>query len=91
MSSPYESLSIVLLEAWAVGKPVLVNGRCDVLVGQCRRSNGGVWYTNPEEFQVAIETINESVRNQLGRQGKLFVERNYIWTKIEEKYLKLLE
>jgi glycosyltransferase involved in cell wall biosynthesis len=79
-----------LLEAWAVGKPVLVNGRCDVLVGQCRRSNGGVWYTNPEEFAVAIETMDESVKNQLGKQGKLFVEKNYTWIKIEQDYLHSL-
>ena len=34
MPSFYESLSIVALEAWALGRPVLANGRCDVLRGQ---------------------------------------------------------
>jgi len=90
MPSPYESLSMVLLEAWAVSKPVLVNGRCDVLVGQCRRSHGGLWYTTEDEFKVAIEKMDKQVRNQLGLQGKYFVERNYIWSKIEQDYLKLL-
>ena len=41
MPSYYESLSMVALEAWALGKPVLANGRCDVLKGQCLRSNAG--------------------------------------------------
>ncbi|MBW4609165.1 MAG: glycosyltransferase [Hassallia sp. WJT32-NPBG1] len=91
MPSPYESLSMVLLEAWAVGKPVLVNGRCDVLVGQCRRAQGGVWYTSEDEFQVAIEKMDEQVRNKLGLQGKKFVETNYVWSKIEDKYLSLLK
>ena len=31
--SPYESLSIVLLEAWNHGVPALVNARCKVLHG----------------------------------------------------------
>jgi glycosyltransferase involved in cell wall biosynthesis len=90
MPSPYESLSMVLLEAWAVGKPVLVNGKCDVLVGQCRRSHGGLWYTTEDEFQVAIEKMDKQIRNQLGLQGKYFVEKNYVWSKIEEDYLKLV-
>jgi glycosyltransferase involved in cell wall biosynthesis len=91
MPSPYESLSIVLLEAWAVGKAVLVNGKCNVLVGQCRRAQGGLWYTNKYEFKVALETMKEPVVNQLGRQGKNFVEQNYKWTVIENHYLSLLK
>ena len=91
MPSPYESLSIVLLEAWSIGKAVLVNGKCDVLVGQCRRAQGGVWYTSEDEFQVAIEIINQEVRLQLGRQGKKFVENNYRWHSIEQKYLNCIK
>lgn len=90
MPSAYESLSMVLLEAWSVSKAVLVNGKCDVLVGQCRRAQGGVWYTNKDEFIVAIEMLDEQIRDQLGLQGKYFVEKEYVWTKIENDYLKLL-
>ena len=41
MPSRYESLSVVVLEAWAMGRPVLVNAACRVLEGQCVRSGGG--------------------------------------------------
>jgi glycosyltransferase involved in cell wall biosynthesis len=91
MPSPYESLSMVLLEAWAAEKPALVNGRCDVLVGQCRRAQGGLWYTSQDEFHVALEKMDEPIRNQLGWQGKQFIQKSYTWSAIENSYLAILK
>ena len=92
MPSPYESLSIVLFEAWYCNKPVLVNGNCDVLKGQSIRSNGGLWYTNYEEFKECIHLLvkNRDLMKKMGVNGKIFVEKNYDWNIIERKYVDLL-
>lgn len=45
--SPYKSLCFAAIEAWLMRKPVLANGNCSVLRGQCMRSNGGLWYAVP--------------------------------------------
>ena len=60
MPSYYESLSMVALEAWAVGKPVLANGKCEVLRGQCIRSKAGLYYETQAEFIETLRTIAES-------------------------------
>lgn len=92
MPSPHESLSMVLLEAWSVGKPVIVNGRCEVLVGQCHRANGGVWYENFEGFSAGLSCLQEG-RNPgtLGRQGWRFVNAHYSWPVIEQAYLNVID
>ena len=89
--SPYESLSIVLLEAWSVGTSVLVTEKADVIVGQCRRANGGLWYRDFDEFRHILLKTGKEVRTMLGRQGRRFVVDNYSWRAIEDKYLALLE
>ena len=92
MPSPYESLSIALLEAWSAGKPVLVNARSEVLVGQCRRSHGGLWYRDTDEFCVALDCLlrDETVRRGLGAQGREFVFANYRWSRIIDTYRELV-
>ena len=93
MPSPYESLSMVALEAWALGRPVLANARCDVLVGQCRRSNAGLYYASAAEFEAALDRLLEDtdLSNTLGARGRTFFEREYSWPVIERKYLDMFD
>ena len=93
MPSPYESLSISCLEAWSIGKPVLVNAKSEVLVGQCRRSQGGVWYRDGDEFCAALEILlgDAQVRRALGEQGRRYVEANYRWPLIMDAYSEVVE
>jgi glycosyltransferase involved in cell wall biosynthesis len=93
MPSRFESLSMVALEAWALGKPVLANGHCDVLRGQCVRSNGGLYYENFEEFAEALYALEGTgpLGATLGRYGRDFFKRHYTWQVIERKYLEMFE
>jgi glycosyltransferase involved in cell wall biosynthesis len=91
MPSQYESLSLVVLEAWACGKPVLVNARSTVLVGQCRRGQGGVWYDSYEEFEVALDLLDRDLRRALGRQGQEHVLHRYNWEQVLFAYRALFD
>jgi glycosyltransferase involved in cell wall biosynthesis len=92
MPSYYESLSMVALEAWALGKPVLANGKCEVLRGQCIRSKAGLYYETQAEFVEALRAIAESRRLNaaFGANGREFFQQNYSWPVIERKYLDVL-
>jgi hypothetical protein len=93
MPSYFESLSMVALEAWALGKPVLANARCDVLRGQCIRSNAGLYYENLAEFIEALAAMerNKWLAGSLGRNGRQFFREHYDWPVIERKYLDMFD
>jgi glycosyltransferase involved in cell wall biosynthesis len=91
MPSPYESLSIVALEAWALGRPVLASARCDVLVGQCMRSNAGLYYQDAREFGAALDRllVDRRLAATLGDNGRTYFSRHYSWPVIERKYMDM--
>ena len=93
MPSYYESLSMVALEAWALGKPVLANGKCEVLRGQCIRSKAGLYYETQAEFIETLRAIAESrtLNAALGANGRRFFQQHYSWPVIEQKYLDMLQ
>jgi glycosyltransferase involved in cell wall biosynthesis len=91
MPSALESLSIVLLEAWSVKRPVLVSGASDVMVGQTTRANGGLWYDDEAEFVAALQLLRGENGRDLGACGFTFVEREYRWDRIVEEYCGVVE
>jgi glycosyltransferase involved in cell wall biosynthesis len=92
MPSFYESLSMVTLEAWAMRKPVLANARCEVLKGQCLRSNAGLFYEDYEEFRESLDLLlgSEGLCQAMGGNGRKYYDAHYTWENIENKYLALL-
>jgi glycosyltransferase involved in cell wall biosynthesis len=91
MPSYFESLSMVALEAWALGRPVLANAKCDVLKGQCIRSNAGLYYESAAEFSETLHAIEQNrwLSASLGRNGRQFFRDHYDWPVIERKYLEM--
>jgi glycosyltransferase involved in cell wall biosynthesis len=89
--SPYESLSLLALESFAVGTPILANARADVLVDHCRRSNAGLFYADRWEFVEGLKLLlrDAELRKSLGRNGRTYIHRNYRWSIVLSKYERL--
>lgn len=90
--SPYESLSLLALEAFAVGTPILANARSDVLVDHCLQSNAGLFYADRDEFIEALELLmaDGRLRAAMGRNGREYVRKNYRWDVILGKYERMI-
>lgn len=88
LPSKFESLSISVLEAMTLSVPVIVNGICEVLKGHCIKSNGGLYYMNYFEFEGIIDYVftHESEYAQLRKNAKAYVDENYRWDVIMEKF-----
>jgi glycosyltransferase involved in cell wall biosynthesis len=84
---------MIALEAWWMEKPVIVNGRCEIMKKQCRHSNGGLYYQVYDEFEVILKKLLDTptLREKLGQQGRHFVAQNYHWDVIIAKYRAVLE
>jgi glycosyltransferase involved in cell wall biosynthesis len=89
--SPYESLSLLALEALSAGTPILANARSQVLVEHCVRSNGGLYYADRDEFVECLKLLiaDARLRAALGRNGREYVRRHYRWDVVLSKYERI--
>jgi glycosyltransferase involved in cell wall biosynthesis len=91
--SAYESFSLVLLESWTVGVPVLVNESCAATMEHCRRSGGGLWFDSYRSFEVSLDRLlaDRGLRHRLGEAGRQYTAHYFRWPAIIERYAQFLE
>jgi glycosyltransferase involved in cell wall biosynthesis len=91
--SVMESFSIVIMEAWLCGAPVLVNAQCPVTVEHCERSQGGLTFGDYLEFEACVREIMDhpDLARALARNGRDYVLDHFHWDRVTEKYNRLFE
>jgi glycosyltransferase involved in cell wall biosynthesis len=91
-ASALESFSLVLVEAWSVGTPALVNARCQPTVELSQRAGGGLAFRGYAELASALDRLltDDSLRRHLGRRGQGFVEANLRWSVVLDRYESFL-
>jgi glycosyltransferase involved in cell wall biosynthesis len=90
--SPFESLSIALLEGLALRTPGLVNARSEVLKEHCLRSGASLFYEDGDEYAEALDLLarDASLRAALGDSGRRYVETEYRWDVVLDRWRALI-
>lgn len=86
--STNESFSIVLMEAWMLGVPVLVNARCAVTREHVVRSGGGLFFGDLEDFCGVVNALadDEGLRKAMAEAGDRYVREVYNWEAVIKRF-----
>lgn len=87
--SLYESLSLALLESWAMGVPALVNGECLVLKEHVIKCGAGLWYQGDVDFDerfLCLCRMPHERRVEMGEAGRRYVMQNYEAERVADRY-----
>lgn len=90
--SPYESFSLVLIEAWLAGVPALVNMECLATREHVWRSGGGLWFDSYAGFEVAVDRLvgDAPLRAALAERGGAYARSQFAWPVLLERYDRFL-
>lgn len=93
LASQFESLSIVVLESMMMGRPVLVNGKCQVLKDHCTLSNAGLYFTSYYEFELTLNYLltHPEAYAAMQENGRRYVQKYYQWDAITRQIAELIE
>ena len=86
--SRMESFSIVIMESWLAGRPVLVNAKCAVTRDFVHQANGGLYYDNFLEFEKCVNYLleNGEIAKGMGLNGGDYVRSHFAWDVILRRY-----
>lgn len=87
-----ESFSHSIMESWLCSTPVLVHAKCDVTKTHCIQSNGGLYFSNYDEFEECINFFlqNKKEANVMASNGKNYVLKNFSWDIIIKNYVNFI-
>jgi glycosyltransferase involved in cell wall biosynthesis len=91
--SVMESFSIVTMESWLAGRPVVVNGRNPVTTGFCMTSNGGLYFSDYAEFREILILLSEdpALCTAMGSNGRQYVLQHFHPRVVAERYKSAIE
>lgn len=91
--SKHESFSLVIMESWLCGRPVLVSEDCNVTKHFVCESNGGLYFKDYFDFEGCVDYIvnHRDIAAAMGENGKQYVKDHFAWDVITRKYIKFFE
>lgn len=87
-----ESFSIVMMESWLMGGPVLVHDQCPVTKYHCLKSNGGLFFGDYDEFEASLSLLLDQpeIARRMGQNGRKYVLTNYSWEAVIRRFKSAL-
>ena len=91
--SKNESFSLVIMESWLCGRPVLVHAGCPVTRDFASSSNGGLYFSDYFEFEGTVRYLldHPAIADQMGENGRRYVREHFAWDVITQKYITFFE
>ena len=88
--SEMESFSIVIMESWLAGRPVMVNGKCAVTRSFVEEAQGGLCFGSYEEFEEGLKRLTEDkeLAERMGSSGRKYVLERFDWGVITRRYIE---
>ena len=85
--SMLESFSLVTLEAWLAGRPVIVHRDCRATTRHVEACGGGFSVSRPDEFAAAVRQIadNPNRASDMASAGKCYVLGTYSETAVQAR------
>uniref|UniRef100_UPI002ACDEC69 glycosyltransferase family 4 protein n=1 Tax=Chloroflexus sp. TaxID=1904827 RepID=UPI002ACDEC69 len=84
-----ESFSIVMMEAWQQGRPVIVHADCAVTRDHVERSGGGYLCHNATDFCALVDHLlgEPETAAALGERGRAYVQANFGWNSLVDRMM----